>query len=407
MYKEQHMNNSADELHSNAEMSSIDTPPRITFDCNSCKSKHIEQKCCSRLSNLYSRVTYTVNYFDTIKWLIHLTQKWKEDRLVREVRRAVPDGILPMGITGTLIDVSVKPKAGVGDDAVFKNNQELRNYMTRGMTLMQLKHQNTFEEKSDFVIYANKKFFEADDIRLQDADQQNFLAYKNNLSRIVAVEKINGEAGHFSGRIINGEFYLIAGSKNVHLIFQNEDHIEKYTEDRYSIARLVAHSVLKIWQNMSDETRLFFHSFLNATKTSIICEIKLPLRQHVVHFKNMFDNELIILGTIEPPIENSESLTAIPSDCTFELFSNLGFKTPDFEIITESELQEHVYKTRQASDTEGTVYYYEDADGNTFFNGETKVYLVHSTKSPPGAGGLPTRPKEGPFQGTGALQGQV
>lgn len=37
-------------------------------------------------------------------------------------------------------------------------------------------------------------------------------------------------------RYINGEFYIVTGSKNVHMLIRNKDDIKKYEGDRYRVA---------------------------------------------------------------------------------------------------------------------------------------------------------------------------
>ena len=52
------------------------------------------------------------------------------------------------------------------------------------------------------------------------------------VTRVVAMIKENGEAGHVSVRVIGDKFYFIAGSKNVHLVFRTTQDLELYTESR-------------------------------------------------------------------------------------------------------------------------------------------------------------------------------
>ena len=50
--------------------------------------------------------------------------------------------------------------------------------------------------------------------------------------KVVVMDKLNGEAAHLSGRFIDGKFYIITGSKNVHMIIGCESDIGKYEGDR-------------------------------------------------------------------------------------------------------------------------------------------------------------------------------
>ena len=76
----------------------------------------------------------------------------------------------------------------------------------------------------DVAIYANKKF------KGYDPKCMSYCLLDNNTlaDKIIAMEKLNGEAAHFSGRYIDDKFYIITGSKNVHLLICGEEDIEKY-----------------------------------------------------------------------------------------------------------------------------------------------------------------------------------
>ena len=60
------------------------------------------------------------------------------------------------------------------------------------------------------------------------------------VTRVVAMIKENGEAGHVSVRVIGDQFYFIAGSKNVHLVFRTAQDLELYTDSRYKIFKCFA-----------------------------------------------------------------------------------------------------------------------------------------------------------------------
>ena len=43
-----------------------------------------------------------------------------------------------------------------------------------------------------------------------------------NSTHVVCTRKANGEAGHLAAKRIDGNVYLCAGSKNVHMLFRNK-----------------------------------------------------------------------------------------------------------------------------------------------------------------------------------------
>ena len=102
------------------------------------------------------------------------------------------------------------------------------------------------------------------------------------------MEKINGEAAHFSGRFIEGKFYIVTGSKNVHLMIQNKEQIEYYTEERYSLAKKIATTVCEHFERLSDKHLKVLQNFLHHSKSTVVCEVKMRERQHVVNFAKFF-----------------------------------------------------------------------------------------------------------------------
>ncbi|KAF2365656.1 hypothetical protein FHG87_003601, partial [Trinorchestia longiramus] len=301
-------------------------------------------------------------------FMLDYIAKWKKEKLVREVNRSVPDRILPLGLTASLSDVSANSKGP--DDELFKKNEELRIYLPRGLTILRIEDEHGNQE-TDFVVYASKKFFEFEP---QDSSQSGtdervlskyFLSDAAQIHRVIAMEKINGEAAHFSGRFIKGKFYFIAGSKNVHLIFNTEEHLEMYTEDRYSIALTVASTLLHKWQAMDTKSQTDVAKFLHESKCTVFCEIMLPSKQHVVNISSLSQNKLVILGVTSPPEENPTSLTAMCSEDCINMFSQYGFDIPEYEVLSGYEYDRHFLKTRREKYTEGNVYYFEDASHNT------------------------------------------
>ena len=63
-----------------------------------------------------------------------------------------------------------------------------------------------------------------------------FLKPIENATQIICTEKANGEAAHLSARFIKNQFYLIVGSKNVHLIIGKPGDLEFYKESRFHVS---------------------------------------------------------------------------------------------------------------------------------------------------------------------------
>ncbi|KAF2365655.1 hypothetical protein FHG87_003600, partial [Trinorchestia longiramus] len=200
----------------------------------------------------------------------------------------------------------------------------------------------------------------------QRSDKRDYFLQRPQLSaKVVSIEKVNGEAAHISGRFINGEYYYFTGSKNVHLMFQSYQDIESYTGDRYTIARRIALAFLSQLKKMKDFAKTWLQVFFHHTRTTLVCEIKLPDHQHVVPFYTLDHDELVVITLTPPPQEVVESLTALPADDVLELFSVLGFSVPKYECIEYGEFNDLFQKTRAARNTEGVVCYHTDYEGNT------------------------------------------
>lgn len=304
-----------------------------------------------------------------IFWFLELLDKWRNEKMIREVGRQIPDGILPEGIEGNMVDVT--PATRGDDDKYFRQNDELRNHLPRGLSLLNIRVRGGNSECS-VAIYANRKFFQLDIDSLSGKNSsdhgtfdQYFIASASSATQVIAMEKVNGEAAHFSGRFINGQFYLIAGSKNVHLIFSRREHIERYAEERYSIAKQVAHTVLDSWNSMTNKNQLNLAQFLHFSGLTVVCEILRPTHQHIVDLRELPQNQLVVLAVTGPPSETLKSQTAIPSKQTLITFSSFGFKVPHYEILSPDKVYSDALRKRDTKNSEGTVYYYEDCEGNT------------------------------------------
>ena len=307
----------------------------------------------------------TINNFD-IYWLEEKISQFKQNKITREVIRSVPNGILPIGTEGYLKDISINAKGA--DDEIYKQNEEARTYIPRGMTLLGLT-KNGEDTSTDTVIYANRKFFDYSNGLKSKDEMTNLSQYLledvNLATRIIAVEKVNGEAAHFSGRFIDGKFYLFAGSKNVHLIFQNKQHIDLYTDSRYLIASIIAETVLEKWNELSESNRRNLEIFLHSSHTTVVCEIIMQSHQHVVHFGDVNKNRLIVLCLTPSPSLTQKSLTALPTEQCLMYFSSSGFEIPEYKCISLIDMDSHRRNIRTSANTEGVVYYYENTDGDT------------------------------------------
>ena len=303
---------------------------------------------------------------------------------VKRVTCEVPRGIVDDHLKVILEDIKVFAP-GESDDKLYNEDQELKLYFPRGLTIMKL--QDIHGHSSlDAVIYANKKFtgspIDEDNDDIINHNWRDFFIkpYEDSV-KVLCMEKINGEAGHFSGRFIENKFYLFAGSKNVHLMFNEKKHIDLYEGNRFQIAKEVAYEVFSHWSNMSSKTRNHLAHFLHKTKGTITCEILRKSNQHVVVIEK---DELVAYCVTPPPMiiksmKDPMHLLTITSPLhLLQLFECLNFKIPKYEEITMDEVEERDTMVRNQTQLEGEVYYFIDKYDNTIglLKVKTEWYLL-------------------------------
>ncbi|CAL4123306.1 unnamed protein product [Meganyctiphanes norvegica] len=313
--------------------------------------------------------------------LYNFSMEKKKQKLVRIVTQSVPDGILPKQYSAKLYDIKV---GGQGpDDKIYNQNADIRKYIPRGTTLMSIEGINS-GENLDAVLYANKKF--TGDIGDDDESQPEsndiwrsyFLDNPDEAEKVVAMEKMNGEAAHFSGRFIDGKFYIITGSKNVHMLISCEEDIEKYEEIRYTNAKIIAKAVWKQLMQMHETNRQILFSLLHHTKCTVVCEILLPYNQHIVNLSSVKEPSLFVLAMTPTVSDNDEiSLTALPPHHWLELASALGFNVAPYNIIDRKDLDNFIQRSQNEINKEGYVLYYlKNSNGyeNTIGMAKTKTF---------------------------------
>ena len=294
----------------------------------------------------------------------------EQEKLVKKMEKVTPDGILPF--PSTLTDR--RPNTRDSDEAMYNKHARLRRMLPRGACVMKLSLPDG-REIYDCVTYGQKKFSgstveDDDDIESVEelAPNKYFLKDPETATRVLAIEKVNGEAAHISGRYINNEFFFIVGSKNVHIIFNKMEHIMKYTEDRYKIANHISIAFLAHWNAISQTQRELFAQFLHLTRVTLVGEMKMLDHQHVVYFEGMKQNSIILFSITPPPPpseEDNNSFSAVPTIPAFEILNKLGFCTPFFSEMSPGEFEKDKNRVRELRNEEGRVYYYEDMEGNT------------------------------------------
>lgn len=134
-------------------------------------------------------------------------------------------------------------------------------------------------------------------------------------------------------RFIDGEYYIIAGSKNVHLLCKTYADIDLYTDTRYAVAKTVAISVLNTFQKMSESQLIWLKQLLNATKMTVVCEVLQPDYQHIVDLSYLKEATVNFLMFCSVATERTVSFTAIPPHLGLVLAETFGLSTPKYFSI--------------------------------------------------------------------------
>ena len=226
------------------------------------------------------------------------------------------------------------------------------------------------DEKLDIVIRANNKFTGHPGDEDSDAQPENndeylsyFVEQPDKAESIIAMEKVNGEAAHFSSRVIADKMFIIAGSKNVHILIANENDIDKYKGDRYRIAKIVARAVWKQLSMMQRDYTELLLSLLNHTKCTMVCEILIPGQQHITNISHINIPTLVLLCMTPAVMPEPKTLTLPPHHC-LALATAMGFKCATFKNINKDDLSDFIKDARKEEEIEGYVLYYIRTDLN-------------------------------------------
>jgi len=296
----------------------------------------------------------------------------RKNKRVKVVDFKVPDGILPVGYSGTLHDVKVESRGP--DDKVYNSNPEIREKIARGNCVLSYTNCNASndEQTMDMVTFALRKFTggmgDEDETQPENAHvwQRYFIKPMEEVKEIVVMNKENGEAAHFSARLIGGQFYFICGSKNVHMIFRNQEDIDKYVDSRFFVAKTVCETVLHTVNNMNDHQRDVLLSFLHISKMTAIMEILQPSYQHVVDLSHLDRASLKFLCFTAQysSMESTRSLTSLPPHTALELGKLLGLTPTSYEKIQFEKFEEKELNVRGGRGFEGAVFYFLDSEEN-------------------------------------------
>ena len=281
----------------------------------------------------------------------------------------VPNCVPPPWCSAVLYDIKINGKGP--DDKIYRSNEKIRTMIPRGVTVLEWTNGNTGDEWSSVVVYGNKKFTggigDEDDYQPEDNNVwRYFIRDPDTTKKIVCMEKVNGEAAHVAGRYIDGDFYLITGSKNVHLMIRKKSDIDLYTEPRYEFAKVIAATVWDTLVSLDERRRRLLMGLLHHTRCTLVGEILQPKNQHIVNLSHMVKPEVCFLSmTPTYTGHKMDTLIAIPPHHLLDLCYALGLRTTLYSVVDATKIIIRKEEIRRKKNTEGEVLYFLDEEENT------------------------------------------
>ncbi|OWA50535.1 hypothetical protein BV898_15048 [Hypsibius exemplaris] len=304
----------------------------------------------------------TQNSTQWLSWVHRQTE-------LKAVTFKVPAGILPAHLEGNLTDVKVSSKGP--DDKVYDKSEDFRQCVARGNCILEMKNKKTGEYSADCVIFALKKFTgglgDDDDRDIGDGFkwQKYFTKPITHAERVICTKKMNGEAAHFAVRWFGNDFYIIAGSKNVHLVFRTQEDIDKYSESRFLVARDVASTCLRFFEAMDVGLRCSLFSFFHHTKYTAVLEILLPHYQHVEDLSYLPAPELYFISWSKTDFsEGYKEEICISPDFGQKIAQRFQLKVTGYDAVLHADLADQLLKIRRGHGYEGEVLYFVDKNGD-------------------------------------------
>jgi hypothetical protein len=291
----------------------------------------------------------------------------------------VPIGILPEKLGEThLHDITVKPPRSRGpriiDDDIYDAFPHVRTYVPRGLCIVEAFNSETKQKTLQVSVLGMVKFTggpgDDDDFDEADADEANsktpryehyFLEPAANTVSIISTTKENGDAAHLGQVRLDGVTYLVLGSKNVHLLAKKVSDIDKYTENRFMVARLVAKSMLEYINSLDQKAFDKFLDYMNDHQLTATLEFLQIDNQHIEFFDFDKSRFRFIAFTTN---KNRDSLVYDDILASVSVAKEAGFDTVQVEKFTYAQQNEVFDKVRAGYGTEGAVLYYVNANGH-------------------------------------------
>ena len=215
----------------------------------------------------------------------------------------------------------------------------------------------------------------------KDAEWQRFFTSDpSSTTHVAAMEKANGESGHFTavttpstlreaitsaGGTAPDHIY-VGGSKTVHIIARDAGDLQHavYASTRYSFARNILGSCMQVLEARTSEVQQQFKAFMSTLRITLCVEFLNPATQHVERFDFTHPVPQALTFVSSRPQQPTKLSLGMHPIVAVRVAQYFGF-----DVVAHSlhGMEEHVavlQRTRYLYGKEGFVLYYMDAEGS-------------------------------------------
>ena len=270
----------------------------------------------------------------------------------------------------------------MGKKVIFAENKKIRENIARGNSVIEFKlnsgKKTGTTEILTYPLHANKKFtggmLDDDDQMVEDFNVSDwksfFLEDVEKATQIVYTKKENGNASHMAVFKLGGTYYIVAGSKNVHLVCRNREDMSLYgKQERYEVAMITMKAVFDFLEELPTEKRENLLKFLSETHQTAVFELLDPQDQHIELLKNKKPILKFITFTKAEQVKNEEEKSKGKTLCenpakSLPMAAELGFDVVEHRVYEASKLEEISNDVRNTFYIEGSVLYFLNKEEN-------------------------------------------
>eukprot|EP01125_Pyxidicula_operculata_P016634 TRINITY_DN5757_c0_g3_i2.p1 TRINITY_DN5757_c0_g3~~TRINITY_DN5757_c0_g3_i2.p1 ORF type:complete len:568 (+),score=125.94 TRINITY_DN5757_c0_g3_i2:2052-3755(+) len=269
------------------------------------------------------------------------------------------------------------------EDEVYEKSSKIRDEVSRGNTLLSFRLPNTKETLYFFPLKGLPKFTggmgddDDTDLYSKDSWKKFFIKDPAQSRTLVITNKENGSAGHITAFRVDSQYFIVGGSKNVHLLVRNRKDLSKYHErSNVDVALKVLHAFFDQFEGLSPEKQQKLLSYLDENRVTACFEMLDPEEQHIEpldHLKRpilkfiTFCKSLLCYPETERQKLKKSNNSLCENPCVaLKKAHELGLTPIEYDTIEVSPASIEKVQTsiRSSKGTEGKVLYFLDVDGN-------------------------------------------